>query len=207
MSLKEKLLFIQVNLKAPKNLYNSFGNYNYRNAEGILNAVKPYLDDNKVSLTLSDCMECIGDRIYVKATATLHDCESEESISVTAYAREAGFKKGMDDSQITGTASSYARKYSLNGLFLLDDEKDADSDEYKKQVERQTEEQAFNERVEKEGHELASQAQKNCIFAICKKHGVDVKELYSSNNLDEKKLTKNDATNVIRNLKKKYGDD
>lgn len=131
MSLKEKLLFIQVNLKAPKNLYNSFGNYNYRNAEGILNAVKPYLDDNKVSLTLSDCMECIGDRIYVKATATLHDCESEESISVTAYAREAGFKKGMDDSQITGTASSYARKYSLNGLFLLDDEKDADSDEYK----------------------------------------------------------------------------
>ena len=78
MSLKEKLLFIQVNLKAPKNLYNSFGNYNYRNAEGILNAVKPYLDDNKVSLTLSDCMECIGDRIYVKATATLH-----------------GFKKGV----------------------------------------------------------------------------------------------------------------
>lgn len=119
MSLKEKLLFIQVNLKAPKNLYNSFGNYNYRNAEGILNAVKPYLDDNKVSLTLSDCMECIGDRIYVKATATLHDCESEESISVTAYAREAGSKKGMDDSQITGTASSYARKYSLNGLFLF----------------------------------------------------------------------------------------
>ena len=113
----------------------------------------------------------------------------------------------MDDSQITGTASSYARKYSLNGLFLLDDEKDADSDEYKKQVERQTEEQDFNERVEKEGHELASQAQKNCIFAICKKHGVDVKELYSSNNLDEKKLTKNDATNVIRSLKKKYGDD
>lgn len=207
MSLKEKLLFIQVNLKAPKNLYNSFGNYNYRNAEGILNAVKPYLDDNKVSLTLSDCMECIGDRIYVKATATLHDCESEESISVTAYAREAGSKKGMDDSQITGTASSYARKYSLNGLFLLDDEKDADSDEYKKQVERQTEEQTFNERVEKEGHELASQEQKKCIFAICKKHGVDVKELYSSNNLDEKKLTKNDATNVIRSLKKKYGDD
>ena len=89
----------------------------------------------------------------------------------------------------------------------MDDEKDADSDEYKKQVERQTEEQAFNERVEKEGHELASQAQKNCILAICKKHGVDVKKLYSSNNLDEKKLTKNDATNVIRSLKKKYGDD
>lgn len=206
MDLKEKLMNIQVQLKAPKNLYNSFGKYAYRNAEGICNAVKPYLKECGVTLVLSDKLEAVADRVYIKATAVLFDCDTQESIEVTAYAREPENKKGMDDSQITGTASSYARKYALNGLFLLDDVKDADSDEYKKQADAVAEEQTFNEKAEKEGKELASQAQKNCIYAICKKHGVDVKSLYDSNNLTEKTLTKDDALNLISALKEKFGE-
>lgn len=206
MGLKEKLMNIQVELKAPKNLYNNFGKYAYRNAEGICNAVKPFLRDQNVMLTLSDSLEAVGDRIYVKATATLIDCEGGEAFEVSAYAREPESKKGMDDSQITGTASSYARKYALNGLFLLDDVKDADTDEYKNQCDVKAEEQAFNEKAKKEGKELASEAQKKCIYAICKKHGVDVKTLYVSNNLDEKTLTKDDALNLIKSLKGKFGD-
>ena len=125
-----KLMEIQTKIKAPKNLYNSFGKYKYRNAEGICEAVKPYLAEMKCALTLSDEIIDVGGRIYVKATATLYDTETLESISSFAMAREAEEKKGMDESQITGTASSYARKYALNGLFLLDDTKDADSDEH-----------------------------------------------------------------------------
>lgn len=207
MSLIEKLMKIQTQLKAPKNLYNSFGKYRYRNAEGICEAVKPYLEKNNVSLTLSDDIVCVGERIYVKATAELKDCESKESIEATAYARESAEKKGMDDSQITGTASSYARKYALNGLFLLDDTKDADSDEYKNQIDAKREEQKFNEQVAKSGKEPATQAQKNCIAAVCKKHGIDPKQLYSSNNLTEDKLTKEEATCLINSFKNKYGDE
>lgn len=130
MGLTEKLSCIQQKIKAPKNLYNKFGNYPYRNAEGILEAFKPFESEYKVALIVTDDMSVIGDRVYVKATASLMDCESNEVISSTAFARESSTKKGMDDSQITGSTSSYARKYALNGLFLLDDTKDADSDEY-----------------------------------------------------------------------------
>lgn len=122
------LVEIQKELKAPKNLENKFGGYKYRNAEGILEAVKPLLRLNGCYVTLSDTIEEIGGRVYVKATASIS--KGTESLSVTAYAREAETKKGMDDAQITGAASSYARKYALNGLFLLDDTKDADSNEY-----------------------------------------------------------------------------
>jgi hypothetical protein len=122
------LVEIQKELKAPKNLENKFGGYKYRNAEGILEAVKPLLRLNGCYVTLSDTIEEIGGRVYVKATASIS--KGTESLSVTAYAREAEAKKGMDDAQITGAASSYARKYALNGLFLLDDTKDADSNEY-----------------------------------------------------------------------------
>ena len=135
MNIREKLSVIQTQIKAPKNLRNTFGNYNYRNAEGICEAVKPYLEAQKCALTLADEIVEIGGRVYVKATALLMDNESsDESIVVTAYAREAESKKGMDDSQVTGATSSYARKYALNGLFLLDDTKDADTDEYHKTV-------------------------------------------------------------------------
>ena len=134
MSLKEKLMKIQVELKAPKNLHNSFGNYNYRNAEGILEALKPYEAKYKVCTTISDEVVAIGDRIYVKAIATIRDIDTNDEVSSVAFAREAETKKGLDDAQITGSSSSYARKYALNGLFLLDDSKDPDTDEYQKQI-------------------------------------------------------------------------
>lgn len=130
----EKLSKIQQEMKAPKNLWNKFGNYSYRNAEGILESLKPYEEKYKVAVVIQDDVINIGQRYYIKATATLYDVETDESISASALARESETKKGMDDSQITGTASSYARKYALNGLFLLDDTKDADSDEYHNQT-------------------------------------------------------------------------
>lgn len=138
MGIYKKLSEIQTQIKAPKNLYNSFGKYSYRNAEGICEAVKPYLIKHKCALVLSDSIEMIGDRYYIAATARIIDCEDDSETSVKAYAREAIDKKGMDDSQISGTASSYARKYALNGLFLLDDTKDAETDEYHEQTNRET---------------------------------------------------------------------
>ena len=137
MNIREKLAAIQSELKAPKNLYNSFGKYSYRNAEGICEAFKPYGKKYGLSLVLSDDVVEIGGRVYVMATATLYDTESPDSIGVSAYAREAETKKGMDDSQVTGATSSYARKYALNGLFLLDDTKDPDTDEYRQQEEKE----------------------------------------------------------------------
>lgn len=125
----EALSKIQSELVAPKDLYNKFGNYYYRSAESILEAVKPLLVKNNAQLTVSDEVVVVGDRVYVKATATLTD--GKETVSVTAYAREPSEKKGMDSSQITGATSSYARKYALNGLFLIDDSKDADTEENK----------------------------------------------------------------------------
>ena len=123
-----KLQEIQQRLKAPKGQYNSFGKYKYRSCEDILEAVKPILNEVGCTLTLSDEIVCVGDRYYVMATAWLKGEDTNES--VTAYAREDLDKKGMDGAQITGTASSYARKYALNGLFCIDDTKDADTDEY-----------------------------------------------------------------------------
>lgn len=126
LTLLEKLTDIQTKLSVPKNQLNKFGNYMYRSCEDILEAVKPYLNEHKLSLTLTDEIVLIGDRFYVKATAALM-IALDKCISVSAYAREASEKKGMDDSQITGSASSYARKYALNGLFCIDDVKDADT--------------------------------------------------------------------------------
>lgn len=128
MNLYEKLLAIQNILKAPKNQLNKFGGYNYRSCEDILEAVKPLCLENRAVLTISDKIVAVGDRYYVEATATLTDADKpESSIVVTASAREEEVKKGMDPSQITGSASSYARKYALNGLFDIDDTKDADA--------------------------------------------------------------------------------
>ena len=129
----KELIAIQSELKAPKNLFNKFGGYRYRNLEGILEALKPLLKEQKCQLTLEDDVVELGFRVYVKATATITN-DKGESVSTSAYAREAETKKGMDDSQITGTASSYARKYACNGLFLIDDTKDADTDEYHNEV-------------------------------------------------------------------------
>lgn len=124
----KNLIDIQSKLKAPKGQYNSFGKYRYRSCEDILEAVKPLLRDAGCTLTITDDIITVQNRIYVKATATIKDAEGNTE-SVTAFAREPEGKKGMDESQVTGTASSYARKYALNGLFLIDDTKDADTDE------------------------------------------------------------------------------
>lgn len=131
-SANQKLGAIQRELKAPKGQYNSFGKYKYRSCEDILEALKPILGKYDCTVTLSDTVVQIGDRYYIKATATL--CDGENVVSNTAFAREDADKKGMDGSQITGTASSYARKYALNGLFLIDDTKDADTDAYHEQT-------------------------------------------------------------------------
>lgn len=151
MNIYEKLNKIQNELKAPKGQYNSFGKYKYRSCEDILEAVKPLLEKYKATLQLTDTIELIGERYYIKAVAKIIDIEqpmlSDEEITVenaivnSAYARESEKKAGMDESQITGTASSYARKYALNGLFLIDDTKDPDTDEYKNQTNKITKEQ------------------------------------------------------------------
>ena len=127
MNLLEKLMNIQTELQAPKGQFNSFGKYNYRNCEDILEALKPSLKKHNCVVTLKDELVMIGDRYYVKATATIKDAESDGIESTVAYAREEESKKGMDGSQVTGASSSYARKYALNGLFAIDDNKDSDS--------------------------------------------------------------------------------
>ncbi len=121
----ERVIAVQSQLKAPKNQRNNFGGYNYRNCEDILEAVKPLLKAEGLYLTITDDIVVLGDRFYVKATATLTD--GERSLSNQAFAREEATKKGMDGSQVTGAASSYARKYALNGLLAIDDTKDADT--------------------------------------------------------------------------------
>lgn len=127
MSIYEKLAAVQYGLKAPKSQYNKFGNYNYRNCEDIIEAVKPLLKANGLMLMLTDNIHLIGDRFYVEATATVIDTTDGQQLEVTAFAREEKEKKGMDGSQVTGASSSYARKYALNGMFAIDDTKDSDT--------------------------------------------------------------------------------
>ena len=126
-NIAQKLQGIQTNLKAPKGQTNNFGGYKYRSAEDILEAVKPLLSKFEATLMLIDEVVEVGGRVYVKATAKLGDTDTDDYIETTAFAREAEVKKGMDDAQITGSASSYARKYALNGLLCIDDTKDPDA--------------------------------------------------------------------------------
>lgn len=127
MGAYEKLMRVQSELKAPKSQFNKFGNYYYRNCEDIQEAAKPLMQKAKAALIVGDELIQISERFYIKATARFIDCETGEEISNTAYAREELEKKGMDASQVTGSASSYARKYALNGLFCIDDVKDSDN--------------------------------------------------------------------------------
>lgn len=134
VTIYKKLLNIQKELNVPKGQYNKFGGYSYRNAEDILNAIKPLLWENECTAFFrKDVIEQVGDRYYLVATFDFVDISTGEKITVEARAREEEKKKGMDASQITGAASSYARKYALNGIFLIDDAKDADANEYQKQ--------------------------------------------------------------------------
>lgn len=156
MTLLEKLQYIQSNLKVPKNQYSVFGKYRYRSCEDIQEGVKPLLKETKTVLTVSDEIIQIGDRYYVKATAKLLDCESESFIENVAYAREEESKKGMDASQVTGATSSYARKYALNGLFCIDDNKDADSMDNSKKEEYKHDELVgvFHKEIQRTGKSL-----------------------------------------------------
>ena len=131
MTVYKKLIKVQQELKVPKNQRNTFGNYNYRSGEDILEALKPILAKHEATVFISDKVVVKENNwAYIETTATFVDIETGESISTTAFARETENKKGMDSSQITGSASSYARKYALNGMFLIDDTKDADTDEH-----------------------------------------------------------------------------
>ena len=134
MELREKLLNIQSELKAPKNQTNKFGGYNYRSCEDILEAVKPLLLKYKTTLTIEDNIELVGEHLFMKSTTILQDVESESVLTNVAFA-EMSEHKGMSSEQSTGTASSYCRKYCLNGLFLIDDTKDPDTEEFAKQIE------------------------------------------------------------------------
>lgn len=142
MEFIEKIVAIQSELKAPKGQYNSFGKYNYRSCEDILEGVKPLLAKHGLVLTIQDSIDLIGDRFYVKATVTITD--GKEQLSTSAYAREGLDKKGMDASQVTGATSSYARKYALNGLLAIDDTKDADTMDNSKKPVQQTQETVYN---------------------------------------------------------------
>lgn len=160
-NLYNRLLAVQMELKAPKNQFNGFGKYSYRSCEDILEAVKPLCDKQGLVLMLSDSLEYISGRFYIKAMAILTDTETGKQISASAFAREDETKKGMDGSQITGSASSYARKYALNGLFCIDDTKDADTRDNRSEV------------------QLASQKQKNEIEVLCQRTGSDLAKVLS----------------------------
>lgn len=191
MKLHEKLLSIQTKLKAPKGQYNSFGKYSYRSAEDILEAVKPLNAEQGVLLTITDEIKEIGGRVYVVATATVSD--GTDTLQVSAFAREPENKTGMDESQITGATSSYARKYALNGLYAIDDNKDADTDEHKQQqdnapkkqqAQKQQQKQKQQEKgfTEQELHVLVEKYVRNIealgvdraklIEFVCNKHSV-----------------------------------
>ncbi|MEQ7171960.1 ERF family protein [Enterococcus innesii] len=171
----ERVSLLITELKAPKSQRNNFGKYNYRSAEDILEAVKPLANNYGLVPKLSDEPVMIGDWHYIKATASIKDVKTGEEEIATAYAREPLAKKGMDESQITGTASSYARKYAMNGLYQIDDTKDADSDEYTEQVKQatpkpitKTQQQALQKRSD-EIAELAKLESKNFFDQITEK--------------------------------------
>lgn len=157
----ERVSLLITELKAPKSQRNNFGKYNYRSAEDILEAVKPLANNYGLVPKLSDEPVMIGDWHYIKATASIKDVKTGEEEIATAYAREPLAKKGMDESQITGTASSYARKYAMNGLYQIDDTKDADSDEYTEQVKQATPKpitKSQQEALQKRSDEIAKMA-------------------------------------------------
>ena len=163
-----KLNKIQVELKAPKGQFNKFGNYNYRSCEDILEALKPLLEKYKAAINITDEIAVVGDRYYIRAIATLYDIESGESIDAMAFAREDESKKGQDLSQLTGSTSSYARKYALNGLLAIDDTKDSDTTNKHGKDENKQDKKTEN-------NEFISQPQQKRLFAIAKSNAELVK--------------------------------
>ena len=198
MNVYEKLMTVQTKLRAPKGQYNSFGKYSYRSCEDILEALKPLLGEVGAIVNVTDEIKLIGDRYYVEATASFIDTETGERMIAKASAREAETKKGMDDSQVTGSVSSYARKYALNGLFAIDDNKDADS--------TNTHGKEIKPNMTPAG---ITEAQLKRLFAIGNKAGVK-KEVVEGTvrkifNCEPKDMTKEQYDNICERLEKKAG--
>ncbi|MGF2029815.1 ERF family protein [Lactococcus lactis] len=200
-NITQKLIKVQSELKAPKGQKNTFGNYNYRSAEDILEAVKPLLSEQGLLMTITDIVEQIGERYYIQAKVILTD--GEDTVEVTGYARESLNKKGMDDSQITGTASSYARKYAMNGLFLIDDTKDSDSNENRTERENR----AKKADVEAEREKQAKIAKLNTQFEnglkAAKEKGAPMELLTEWNKLQKVQAIKEIAKWINENTEKK----
>ena len=196
MEIYKKLMGLQTELKAPKNQRNNFGNYNYRSCEDILEAVKPLLDKYKVALTIKDEVVLIGDRYYIKATSTLIDIDTGETVEASAFARESEDKRGMDASQLTGATSSYARKYSLNGLLCIDDNKDADSTNTH-----------GKDTIKVNMTPALSEAQLKRLYAIGNKAGIKKEVLDStvkkSFGCEPRNMTKEQYQNICERLEKK----
>ena len=189
----EALIKIQSELKAPKSQYNSFGKYSYRNAEDILEAVKPLLSKYNATMYITDEVVEVGSRIYVKATVTLSD--GKETITASAYAREPETRKGMDDSQITGATSSYARKYALNGLFAIDDTKDNDTNELREEREERV---AYEEKQAKKSKFTDEQMEQMKKWAVG--------DVFTSDELADikKKLSGSDWKKVFAETQTEY---
>ena len=196
MEIYKKLSGIQCELVATKGQYNNFGKYSYRSCEDILEAVKPLLDKYKVAIVIKDDIVLVGDRFYVKATATLIDSDTGETVEASAFARESADKKGMDASQVTGATSSYARKYALNGLFAIDDNKDADATNTH-----------GKETIKVNMTPALSEAQLKRLYAIGNKAGIKkevldstVKKLFGC---EPRNMTKEQYQNICERLEKK----
>ena len=173
MNVYKKLLAVQSKIKCNKNQKNSFGNYNYRSCEDILEAVKPHLVEVKATIMLSDTIELVGDWHYVKATATFMDLETGDRIDVSAYAREEFVSgKKMDYPQFTGSSSSYARKYALNGMLLLDDSKDPDSDAYQEPVKNEPKKEEPKPQTKQLTKEDVDAREK--LIAYCKENKINM---------------------------------
>jgi hypothetical protein len=184
MSVYKKLIEVQTKLKAPKNQYNSFGKYSYRNCEDILEALKPILKEVGATIIISDEVVSVNERYYVKATVKFIDTETGEVVEASANAREEDNKKGMDSSQLTGSTSSYARKYALNGLFAIDDTKDSDF--------------TNTHDKEKKTLEVISEAQAKRMYMLAKGKDPDViKQILSSAGFNASRDITKDKYNAI----------
>lgn len=209
LSIYEKLMKIQAELKAPKNQYNSFGKYKYRSCEDILEGVKSLLEKNKAVLILTDQVKEINGRFYIEATAGLIDIDDGTTVSTTALAREDENKKGMDQAQVTGSASSYARKYALNGLFCIDDTEDSDSTNQGDKDEKPKQGTSNQGKSSQTGSSKGiTDAQIKRLFAIANKHNVgeaDIKKVIakSYNKTSIKDLTKKEYDELIQRIESK----
>ena len=209
MNVYEKLMTVQTKLRAPKGQYNSYGGYSYRSCEDILEALKPLLAEVGAIVNISDEVKLIGDRFYVEATAMFLDCETGDSVVARASAREAQTRKGMDDSQITGAVSSYARKYALNGLFAIDDNKDADSTNTHNKENKPNTTTRSKEIKPNMTPTGITEAQLKRVFAIGNKAGIK-KEVVEGTvrkifNCEAKDMTKEQYDNICERLEKKAG--